>query len=119
MKKLDSRYIIGALLIIFILRGIVTFLINGNQVLTLSSIYYEFPLGLVVLEEVPIGKGWKKFRYFLFVFLSFYIPVKIADFLGVDKLTLTIMPYFIILGILFILLIVSLVIKLKKFLLHL
>ncbi|EPI00441.1 hypothetical protein D920_00804 [Enterococcus faecalis 13-SD-W-01] len=101
MKKLDVRYIIGAFMVMFILRGIIYFVLEGRHSFTLSSIFYEYPLGLIVMNELPIGKGWKKFRYWIVTFMSFYLPLKVVDFFGTEKITLTIGSYLIVLAILF------------------
>jgi hypothetical protein len=101
MKKLDVRYIIGAFMVMFILRGIIYFVLEERHSFTLSSIFYEYPLGLIVMNELTIGKGWKKFRYWIVTFMSFYLPLKVVDFFGTEKISLTIGSYLIVLAILF------------------
>lgn len=115
MKKVDSRYIIIVFLIFFILRGIIEFVFKGNDSFTLNEIYFRFLISIgIVLEILPIGKGWRMFRFFLIFFLSQYLPKTIFDHLGMQEITIMVIPYFIISGLLFIALFIRINIKTKK-----
>lgn len=50
MKKLDSRYIVGVFLLLFVLRGILEFIWKGNHSFTLDEIYFRVPIvvGVVI-----------------------------------------------------------------------
>lgn len=57
MKKLDSRYIVGVFLLLFVLRGILEFIWKGNYSFTLDEIYFGVP----IVVGVVIGLDWYQF----------------------------------------------------------
>ncbi|MGG5337958.1 hypothetical protein IGJ48_000626 [Enterococcus pernyi] len=115
MKKLDSRYIVGVFLLLFVLRGILEFIWKGNHSFTLDEIYFRVPIVVgVVIGLIPIHKGWGTFKSLFFIFLSDYLQKKSFDLLGLEKITFTLVPYLIILGVLLIIFFARLIIKNKK-----
>ncbi len=99
MKKADAKSIVSIFIGGFLLMGIIEFIFKRNHSFILSNHYFEFSLGFIAMNCLPIGKGWEKIRYFVFVFLSFYLPIKIGDLLNVKGLTITPNTYLIVLGI--------------------
>lgn len=118
MKKFDSRYIIGVFLVLFILIGSVEFILKGHHSFTLNEIYFRVPIVVVgMVEMLPNAKAWGTFRVLFLVFLSDYLLKKIFDHFGLEEITLTFIPYLIILGILLVIFFARLTIK-KDFFEH-
>lgn len=115
MKKLDSRYIIGIFLVLFISIGIIEFIWKKHHSFTLDEIYFRvLIIGSFILELLPIKKNWGTLKSLFFIFLSDYLLKKLFDFLGLEEIAFTLIPYLIILGILLIVFIARLTIKSKK-----
>ncbi|MGX7173004.1 hypothetical protein [Enterococcus ratti] len=116
MKKLDSRYIIGVLWIaLFILIGIIEFIWKGSRSFTFDEIYFRVPIIVsVMIEMIPSDKNCGMFRVLFLLFLSDYLLQKFFDFLEIEVITLTLMPYLIILGILLIIFSARLIVKSKQ-----
>lgn len=96
-----SNYIFKAtyvLLVILILMGIVGFVVNDNQSITIANSYFSFLVGFGFLDTQPMPKGLQKLKYFLLFFLCFYLPSKIGSLLGLNGITFTYIPYFVVLG---------------------
>ena len=118
MKKFDSKYIIGVFLVLFILIGSVEFILKGHQSFILNDIYFRVPIVVVgMVEMLPNEKGWGTFRVLFLVFLGDYLLKKIFDHFGLEEITLTFIPYLIILGILLVIFFARLTIK-KDFFKH-
>ncbi|MGL9766613.1 hypothetical protein [Enterococcus mundtii] len=115
MKKLESRYIVGVFLLLFVLRGILEFILKGNHSFTLDEIYFRVAIVVgVVIGLIPINKGWGTLKSLFTIFLSDYLLKKLFDYLGLEKITFTLIPYLIILGVLLIIFFARLIIKNKK-----
>ena len=118
MKKFDSKYIIGVFLVLFILIGSVEFILKGHQSFILNEIYFRVPIVVVgMVEMLPNEKGWGTFRVVFVVFLSDFLLIKIFYNFGLEEITLTFIPYLIILGILLVIFFARLTIK-KDFFKH-
>jgi len=67
-----------------------------------------------VIGLIPINKGWGTLKSLFTIFLSDYLLKKLFDYLGLEKITYTLIPYLIILGVLLIIFFARLIIKNKK-----
>ncbi|MDA3964364.1 MULTISPECIES: hypothetical protein [Enterococcus] len=115
MKKLDSRYIMGIFLVLFISIGIIEFIWKENHSFTLNEIYFRVLIvGSIMIELLPINKDWGTLKSLFFIFLSDYLLKKLFDFLGLEEITFKLIPYIVVLGILLIVFVARLTIKSKK-----
>ncbi|WP_430616808.1 hypothetical protein IGJ66_000586 [Enterococcus sp. DIV0176] len=115
MKKLDSRYIMGIFLVLFISIGIIEFIWKENYSFTLNEIYFRVLIvGSIMIELLPINKDWGTLKSLFFIFLSDYLLKKLFDFLGLEEITFKLIPYIVVLGILLIVFVARLTIKSKK-----
>ncbi|WP_075492017.1 hypothetical protein, partial [Enterococcus thailandicus] len=94
MKKLDSRYIMGIFLVLFISIGIIEFIWKENHSFTLNEIYFRVLIvGSIMIELLPINKDWGTLKSLFFIFLSDYLLKKLFDFLGLEEITFKLIPY--------------------------
>jgi hypothetical protein len=105
MKNWDGRYLIGLFLVLFILKGVIEFIWKGSHSFTLNEADFRLPIFLVFMNELfVIWENWSTFRFLFVIFLSDYLLDWIIDLLGAETITLTMLPYLILLGTLFLVL---------------
>lgn len=68
-----SVLVLGTLII----AGIVAFIIQGRDILTVHQEFFSYAFGIPLIAIRSDNKKWKKRYYILLLFLCFYLPPKI------------------------------------------
>ena len=94
ITRWDSRYIIGIFLVLFSLKGFGEFVLTGSHSFTLEEVDFRAPFILVVMNEsLRMWNVQKPFRFLFVVFLMDYLLKEVLDLSGIEKITLTVIPY--------------------------
>ncbi|AYA32953.1 hypothetical protein CTI32_00025 (plasmid) [Enterococcus faecium] len=88
-----SVLVLGTLII----AGIVAFIIQGREILTVHQEFFSYAFGIPLIAIRSDNKKWKKRYYILLLFLCFYLPPKIFTLLGVQRLSFSFISYIIVL----------------------
>ncbi|KAA9167624.1 hypothetical protein [Enterococcus faecium] len=88
-----SVLVLGTLIIV----GIVAFIIQGRDILTVHQEFFSYAFGIPLIAIRSDNKKWKKRYYILLLFLCFYLPPKIFTLLGIQCLSFSFISYIIVL----------------------
>ena len=91
-----SVLVLGTLII----AGIVAFIIQGHETLTIHQEFFSYAFGIPLIAMRFDNKNWKRRYYILLLFLCFYLPPKIFCWLGVYQIILPFRSYFAVLSVL-------------------
>ena len=83
-----------------IIAGIVAFIIQGYETLTIHKEFFSYACGIPLIAMKKKKKNWKRRYYILLLFLCFYLPPKIFSLLGVYQIILPFRSYFAVLSVL-------------------
>lgn len=83
-----------------IIAGIVAFIIQGHETLTIHKEFFSYACGIPLIAMRSDNKNWKRRYYILLLFLCFYLPPKIFSLLGVYQIILPFRSYFAVLSVL-------------------
>ncbi|WP_373415924.1 MULTISPECIES: hypothetical protein [Enterococcus] len=91
-----SVLVLGTLII----AGIVAFIIQGRDILTVHQEFFSYACGIPLIAMRSDNKNWKRRYYILLLFFCFYLPPKIFSLLGVYQIILPFRSYFAVLSVL-------------------
>nr|WP_256926054.1 hypothetical protein [Enterococcus faecium] len=89
-----SVLVLGTLII----AGIVAFIIQGHETLTIHKEFFSYAFGIPLIAMRSDNKNWKRRYYILLLFFCFYLPPKIFTLLGVQRLSFSFISYIIVLS---------------------